>query len=266
MASNSYSDCERHYPKQSHPVPPYFANIPHSGDSWTTSSFDVTGPQPSRSNPFGNPPVPKNGTTYPPEWLHYLTTTYNHTFIRTYNIAKGAATIDRAIVPPHPGFAFTQTLAEQALTFKNLYSAAPPVSPWEAANTLFAVWFGVVDIALLLERDEYATDINVRNAASYQASLDELYRFGARRFLLVNVPPMYLMPNAEHTDVSREAVPDFNARLLDVQKEFLAQHEDAQVFLLDVNGLLEAIIKDPKVTPQTAGIRNTTENCWDYNP
>lgn len=182
-------------------------------------------------------------------------------------MAKGGAIIDRTIVPPHPVLAFTQGFAEQVPdVFGRVYGSRPATAPWEAKNTLFAVWFGTVDMALLLDREEYTADVNAKLIASYAATMAELYKTGARKFLLLNIPPMHLMPDAQHTDVSKVAVPDFNAKLLALHKEFLGMHTDVEAFLFDVNGLLASIIKDPSVTPQTSNIRNTTDNCWDYNP
>lgn len=211
-----------------------------------------------------------NGSTSPPEWLYYMTTKYNSSFLRTYNIARGAATVDRAVVPPHPGFAFTWTFKEQAADAFGLAYSRPTLDiHWATQNTLFASWFGVVDTALLLEREEWTESINSKNLASYSQSLETLYGFGGRRFLLLNCPPLARMPGAKHTDVSIPAVKKFNDGLRDVQKQFLAKHAgdiEAEMYYFDVHQLLSDIIDDPKTTPQTVGLKNTTDNCWNYNP
>ena len=39
-----------------------------------------------------------------------------------------------------------------------------------------------------------------------------------------------------------------------------------QLKLFDLHELLSSLLNDPTVMPQTADIKNTTTNCWDYNP
>ena len=151
--------------------------------------------------------------------------------------------------------------------------------PWAAANTLFAVWFGVVDLALMLERsgedgDQTIStndipDITQHLMTSYANTLDTLYHFGARRFLILNCPPLELMPGGLRTELAIAMVNGYNQLLGDVQKHFLAQHStdvEAEMYLFDVHALLADIIADPSITVQTKGLKNTTDNCWNYNP
>jgi len=248
------------------------AHIFSFGDSWSYTAFDIGGTQPSRSNPFGNPALPENGISAPPEWLYYLTTTYNASFIKTYNIAHGAATIDRAVVAPHDAFSYTSTFKEQAEDLWRLvYKPRPASARWHPEDSLFTVWFGLNDIMLAFDRDVYSERLlNVEVIAAYAAVFATLYESGARQFLLLNAPPLDVAPGApdegKELEELRKAVEGFNEAVEVMKEAFVAQNEDASVVLFDVNGLLKSLMKEPGSMEQTSEIRNTTTNCWDYNP
>lgn len=54
------------------------------GDSYSWTSFDVDGLQPNASNPLGNPAYASITTSNGPNYVDYLTTSYNASFIQTY--------------------------------------------------------------------------------------------------------------------------------------------------------------------------------------
>jgi len=134
------------------------------GDSWTSMDFRLEGEQPSLVNPIGNPAFPGDVSSVGPNWAGFLTATYNATPVFTYNLGVGAATIARSVVEPM--FAMTYTFEEQvrdkfvrsyAAKVKQSPSAAPETEGnvsaeglWDPRTTLFAIWVGVVDIALLV--------------------------------------------------------------------------------------------------------------------
>lgn len=242
------------------------------GDSWSYTQFDIGGVQPSLTNPFGNPSLPSDGTTSPPEWLHYLTLNYNATFTRTYNLAHGAAPIDRVCVRPHDNLAFTSTFTEQVEDlWRIVYGRHPPSAKWNSDDTLFAIWFGVVDLSLAFDRDEYTEELlNVKTIAAYSHNIETLYNSGARRFLLLNVPPLDLAPGAPDDtakrNVLKKAVDTFNAALLSLTHSLRSSHADITISHFDANALLTSLMKSPSSMAQTKNIQNTTQNCWNYNP
>ncbi len=68
--------------------------IDNSGDSYTSTNFDINGAQPSASNPLGNNDLGNGQTSAQgPVWIEYLTTKYNKSTILTYNFAVGGASI-----------------------------------------------------------------------------------------------------------------------------------------------------------------------------
>lgn len=199
--------------------------------------------------------------------------TYNHTFLRTYNIAQGAATIDRTIVPPHEFLNWTHTFSEQVSDlFKVNYALHDPAAKaqWEPERTLFAIWFGVVDISLLVDRKNFDRENIAKMIDAYQALLDDLHAAGARHFLLLTAPPMYLSPSAHEEGhnpfLERLLIREFNGRLYAMRKSFVEQHTDSKMYIFDTHGLMTKVIQNPGCTEATSGLRNTTNNCWDYNP
>ena len=75
---------------------PGWSGITHMivfGDSYTTTGFNYTMAQPSRANPLGNPDYPGYTASNGPNWVDFLTTTYNETFLETINLAYGGATV-----------------------------------------------------------------------------------------------------------------------------------------------------------------------------
>ena len=107
---------------------------------------------------------------------HYFTMTYNASFIRTFNIAKGGATIDRETVPPHPALSYTATFKEQVdniFTFGYVPKRGKK-DGWKSANTLFTVWFGVVDLEMLMQRHEVPPNINEALMKAYGDNMEKV--------------------------------------------------------------------------------------------
>ncbi len=83
-----------------------------------------------------------------PNWVDFLTTTYNQSLIQTYNFAYGGATVDRTLVPVFGPY--TKSLKEQIQEeFLPTFTIGMPASsPWRANNSLFALQIGVNDVNL----------------------------------------------------------------------------------------------------------------------
>jgi len=105
------------------------------GDSITTARFNVTGDQPSKVNPIGNPPFPGITSSIGENWISYLTATYNATFLKTVNLATGGATVDEEVVnqmwPEIPSFK-----VQVAEFWLMNYVPAPSPFPWSPDDTL----------------------------------------------------------------------------------------------------------------------------------
>ncbi|KAL4947982.1 hypothetical protein BDW69DRAFT_203897 [Aspergillus filifer] len=232
------------------------------GDSWSRTGFDVTGQQPFLSNPLGNPDYPGRTSANGPNWLGYLTTTYNQSVFLTYNFGTSGATIDSDIVDAN-----ADVIGELNDKFIPYYASN---GTWDSTTTLFAIWIGVNDI-----NRSYMGDYNSTNEADfeqYRAVLDSLYELGARNFLLLNAPPLERSPAVTGFETADVRIPrclnmttDWNDRLEGLQGDFEDDYGDANVFLLDTNALFNEVIDDPTKYEQTAVYKDTSSQCGAYN-
>lgn len=114
------------------------------GDSYTQTGFNTSGPQPSRANPFGNPDYPGRTSSNGPNWIDFLTTTWNRTFVKTLNFAYGGATVDNDIIrTAFPTVSLKQQINEEYIP---LYSKRPGEFGWQPSSTLFAIFIGINDV------------------------------------------------------------------------------------------------------------------------
>ncbi|KAI9657837.1 MAG: hypothetical protein M1831_004073 [Alyxoria varia] len=248
------------------------------GDSWTDSGFDPGGKQPNESNPLGNPEFPTGPKGEPPGWVAYLTATYNSSFIRTYNLGAGAATIDRELLSPL--FGMTRTFKEQARDhFRQQYSdhvrsASGNIPSIPAENRLFVVFFGLVDVVLMSRNHSADMDLLKKILQSYWETVEFLHaQSPASPIILLNLPPLDLKPQDPLSSESLEAVQKlltkFNARIRAMRQELGVAWNtgsNTKVKMFDLDGFLRRVIDDPAFTSQTRKLRDTRGLCGAYNP
>lgn len=108
--------------------------------------------------------------------------------------------------------------------------------------------------------------LSIRSQLVTNHSINQLYNNGARTFLLLNIPPLDLAPTPEDSEVLVKLIESFNHHIQHIQNAFDVAHPDARIRMFDLNALLRRLIAQPTAMSQTAKIRNTTANCWPYNP
>lgn len=115
-----------------------------------------------------------------------MSTVYNSTLVLAYDFARVYATVDNAVIPAmYPDI---PSIADQTQTWKDNIASKPEYAPWTSENALFAVYVGTNDVA-----NTY-TDPSTMQAKLSAAQdrlfelLGSLYEFGARKFLLLQVP------------------------------------------------------------------------------
>ncbi|CAI6314788.1 unnamed protein product [Periconia digitata] len=240
-----------------------------SGDSYTQTGFDVKGTQPNAQNPLGNPSYPGWTSSNGPNWVGFLTTTYNASFIKTYNMAYGGATVDSALVAPYTPTVLSVLNQTQDL-FLPTYGADPTSAahPWTAQDSLFAFFIGVNDVgnSWWLENTEtlYTSIFTV-----YEGLLEQIYETGARNFLFLSAPPVQLAPltleNGEYAiENEGKAIELWNAKLKNMTAAFKTKHEDATTLVHDTWGVYKDVIDNPASYEQTAGLKNVTGYCKAY--
>jgi phospholipase/lecithinase/hemolysin len=238
------------------------------GDSYTQTGFDPKSTQPSASNPFGNPQYPGWTSSNGPNWVGFLTNTYNKSKILTYNLAYGGATVDSALVTPYAPTVIS--VKDQVRTqYLPIYGSHPASAPWTAKTSLFAFFIGINDVG----NSWYLNNATLYDTvfSTYAGLLEQVYATGARNFLFLSVPPINLSPliitqndNGYATEYEGKVVADWNARLVAMTKALKTKHADVTVFVHDTNALFMQVIKDPKSFEQTAGLRNVTGYCAAY--
>lgn len=238
------------------------------GDSYTQTGFDVKGTQPSASNPFGNPPYPGWTSANGPNWVGFLTTTYNASALLTYNVAYGGATVDSALVTPYAPTVLSLKDQVQSL-FLPTYGNHPASAPWTSQSSLFAFFIGINDVG----NSWWLNNATLYDAifSTYAGLLDQVYATGARNFLFLSTPPVNLAPltlNQNDNGYSKEhegiVIQDWNKRLNALSTAFKANHTGVTVFVHDTWGVYNSVIANPKSYEQTAGLKNVTGFCKAY--
>ncbi|KAL8657015.1 MAG: hypothetical protein Q9226_002342 [Calogaya cf. arnoldii] len=245
------------------------------GDSYTSTSFNIRGPQPSRENPLGNPPYPGATSADGPNYVDFLTTTYNQSFIRTFNLAYGGATIDPSLVGSPYGLivqSFRQQVEEQ---FIPTYATNSGVE-WTGSNSLFTIFFGI-NAGTLLPLSDVILSYGQRNSTlnfllikSYEDLVHELYAAGARNFLFLNVPPIDRTPGTlarpQATQKSQAGyIGEFNFRLILLVYNLAVHYPATTVWLFDTNWLFSRLLDNgPLAFRETSGYANLTDYCAAY--
>ncbi|KAI5806202.1 hypothetical protein EDC01DRAFT_138086 [Geopyxis carbonaria] len=240
------------------------------GDSYTTTGFNLTdgvSALPSPSNPMGNPPWPGWTSANGPNWIGYLTQTFNRTLIQTFNMAYGGATIDTDLVVPWRPDVLSLKQQITDLFIGYLQPRKAEIAPWTSRNALFAVWIGVNDIGRSYydTRDSWDT-FHDTLLAEYFRLIDSLYAQGARNFLFLNVPTIELSPGTlvqgdEAVQLERAALKSFNTKLAAKVKALLKQRKGVWAKVFESSKVFGEILSHPA----SYGVANTTEYCEVYS-
>jgi phospholipase/lecithinase/hemolysin len=237
------------------------------GDSYTTTGFNDTLAQPSEANPLGNPAYPGYTATNGPNWVDFLTTTYNQTFIETINLAYGGATVDSALVTPY--LPTVLSLKEQIEDeYLPVYSDHPSFFDWQADDTLFAIFIGINDVGNAYGESN-ATAVLSLVIKEYASLVDVLYKSGARNFLFLNVPPVDRSPltvaqGAAAAALEHTTIAAYNANVTALARNLSSTYRDAFTSVFDTNAAFTQVLNNPASHPETAPYKNTTDYCVAY--
>lgn len=143
----------------------------YSGDSYTSTLFDIHGPQPNPENPLGNPPYPGSTSCNGPNYVDFLTTTYNRSYIETYNFGFGGATIDPLLAPSPYGEVVQSFKQQVQYEFLPTYGDKAAV-PWSSADSLFTIFFGINDV--IRTQAQQNDNLNYDIIKSYEALIHQV--------------------------------------------------------------------------------------------
>lgn len=234
------------------------------GDSYTNTHFNLSGPRPSRENPLGNPDYPGETSSNGPNWIDFLTTTYNETLVQTVNLAYSGAVVDAALVTPY--LETVQTLKNQVEDeYLPTYAQHPSFFDWKPETTLFAIWIGINDVNLAYNRANSTLTFKLI-FDEYTALAEKLYESGARNYLLLNLPPVDRCPMTVATgpaaqQLQKTTIEAWNRSLRALETHLKATHPDVTTFFIDTNKIFRGVISDPCSYPSTCAYKNTIWYC-----
>ncbi|KAG9318920.1 carbohydrate esterase family 16 protein [Chiua virens] len=222
------------------------------GDSYSASGYNIS----AGINSSDPGLTSSNG----PNWVEFLTNTYNQTALNTFNLAYDGATIDSALVTPYlPTTKF--------LSSTSTWSSKPAGAQWNSTNSLFAIWIGINDVG---------NSFDWTNITQFQfygtltdrlfSQVDDLYNAGARNFLFLTVPPInraraFLQIGPKAVAQVGTEVMNYNTQLTQKVRDFEQNHTDLDgVTVLDTQPIFNTLLDEW----QTFGFVNVTGYCAAY--
>ncbi|KAI0155208.1 hypothetical protein GGR57DRAFT_92145 [Xylariaceae sp. FL1272] len=189
-------------------------NIIAFGDSYTDVGYNHTiAPQPSPSNYEGNPVPPGTSTCYSPNYVQMLSSQYNETFVRLYDLAHSGAVVDGDLVDPYESVdnTFVHQVSDKFLPYFS-GGMVPKGNgtrgvkgyerrEWKGEDTLIVAMFGVNDVDRAMggywpldpEWEEKAPKM----LDSLFDGLEAVRQQGAESFAILSMPPYWLSPSVQ---------------------------------------------------------------------
>ena len=218
-------------------------------------------------------------------WPVPLTSTYNDSFVKTYNFARSGSVVDHKAIA-WDGPMGTDLFDQYGYDFKPAYMEYDMnASNWKPETSLFIIFMGINDNLKIHEgeHDEYTQTRILTRYEEFlqQVSLStkypsppfdfrfsvadrshQLYESGARNFLLLSTPPLERYPfgRPEHG----ATVKSWNANLTRIASTFRDEKAYSTVLEFDTASLISRIIDDPGHWNATAHYKNTTGYCKLY--
>jgi len=221
------------------------------GDSYTTTNVDYD----SMISPG------KDYTSaYGPNWVFYME---DATDMKIYNLAYGGATVAYEISPAYltTVLSFTDQVRKQF----NPKMIEGPFNDWEPNTTLFGIWMGINDIGNRKQNTDLSNeDLEDITMLVYFRLLEELYEYGARNFLLLNVPSIERSPwftTMYPNESIKGKVKSFNKLLIKYARDFYEDHKDINLFIYDTHSEFIYIEDNHEIF----GITELLEFCNDLN-
>ncbi|KAL8817416.1 MAG: hypothetical protein Q9223_003749 [Gallowayella weberi] len=265
------------------------------GASYTSTGFQsgIQAPQPSPSNPLGNH-LRGNTASNGPNFITYLTTTFNASLVQTYNFAYPGAQVDTPAIDPSkslvgkdPAYKRDHYPNDMTAQMTNQFGDHfPPTHmgertvDWTGDTSLWISFFGINDVLAMLHLHNMDVALD-RIYDAYRANLNFAYEAGARNFLLLNTPPMEIMPKytgrAGHGDGEVANAPEvkrivdgYNALFPRLAAEAFASGSSAKVMVFDFHALVREMQVGLAATNtlvrqfNSHEIRNLTDSCPWY--
>ncbi|KAG1734313.1 carbohydrate esterase family 16 protein [Suillus lakei] len=223
------------------------------GDSYTSDGYNISAGIDSPTTSDGQ------------NWVQFLTTTYNQTAMKAFDLAYGGATIDAALVlPPLPT---VLSVVDQVTQFNEYLASRPAGATWNSTNSLFAVWIGMNDVARsfgwtnITQIEFYGTLMD-----RLFSQVEVLYSKGARSFLFLTLPPIdrapvFIEQGPEAAAKASTDIAGYNAQLAYSVRTFKSKYPDLDtVTVFDTQPIFKVLLDEW----QTFGFVNVTGYCKAY--
>lgn len=221
------------------------------GDSYSSIGFDPRDGNlsPKPGNPLGISKYPGVTLSTYSNWVNYLTAQYNKTQVLTYDLAIPGATIS-----PLYTHSSHSTLKSQINLLVTKLKPTPTLLT--ATNSVYILWIGTND---LLRHPNIHSD-GLLDA--YFQSIDSLYKFGARNFLIIDVPSIDRAPHITSPALLKKTIRNFNAALTSRAKELRRKKRDSiWIGTLSINRMWQRMLD----LPDEYGFLNVKEVCAEYS-
>ncbi|KXX79372.1 putative endoglucanase type F [Madurella mycetomatis] len=243
------------------------------GDSYSQTGFDPSSTKPSAGNPLGNPPLPGWTASGGLNWVGFLASQFNTSTLLAYNFAYGGATTNATLVQPWQPTVLS--FIDQVEQFSDSIASQPEYAPWTAQNSLFGVWMGVNDVGNSWWLAEY-DELLERIMDSYFRQLQVMYDAGARRFVLLSVPPIHRTPamlgeSVEAQQGEAAAITKYNDAMATRLEAFMSQNDGVTAKVVDTAVPFNTALDNPTEygSPDATCYNEDGTSClWfnDYHP
>ncbi|KAF2767475.1 lipolytic enzyme, G-D-S-L [Teratosphaeria nubilosa] len=243
-------------------VPPQYLFV--FGDSYTTTGFNVSGTQPSLSDPMGNPGYPGTTLSGYDNWIDVVvfnssrngTVAYN--YATSSNFVNVTAAQGQAYEAPGPIKDFGDQLTE--------FSQLGEDVAWNSANSVFFNFFGINDVTAQVyagRNYRHSVSILALDIADYFDLMGQQYELGARSFVTILVPPIYRAPVFGYgTGSSAVEIQNlttyWNHRVAAGCRNLSISYPGARTFVFDPTSIFDEILD----STQQFGAPDST--CFNY--
>ncbi|WYZ43343.1 hypothetical protein EsH8_VI_001042 [Colletotrichum jinshuiense] len=243
------------------------------GDSYSQTGFNINSTKPNPQNPLGNPDLPGWTASGGLDWVGFMVTQFNASLTYSYNLAYGGATTDASLIAPYTSTVLS--FIDQVTEFSRSLAPKPSWAPWTADNALVGVWMGVNDVgnAFWLSNREA---LLVQVLGRYFDQLQILYNAGARKFVLLSVPPTQKTPlmlanGADSNAQLAAAIKQYNDLIVSNLAAFKTKNAGVTSWVVDTTVAFDKAINNPTAygAPDATCYNANGLSClWfnDYHP
>ena len=167
------------------------------------------------------------------------------------------------------------SFVDQVSQFTSNLSPPPEYAPWNASDSLFAIWIGVNDVGNAWYRPEWPT-LSEQILDRYFEQVQILYDAGARKFAFLTVPPLHRTPammaqDEAVRDIEAAAVARYNSLLDAGKRAFEAANPGVWTKIIDTTQSFAFALDNPSFygIPDATCTNPDGLSCFwtdDYHP